>query len=229
MNQKNDETLKSTSGNSVTYSVPKDRGMVCEAVEKFTLEKHGSRKLGPYTIEDYRNWPQEERVELIDGEIIKMAAPNFLHQYVAGEVYYQIKSYIAKKGGNCFPAIAPFDVQLDEDEYTMLQPDVLISCNRDKWKLFGLLGSPDFILEVISPSNPKHDYVKKLAKYEAAGVREYWILDLYKKAVLVYEEKTNFTPCIYPIEGKIGVGIYDNDLMIDLDTIKDFVAETNLL
>ena len=79
------------------------------------------RKIGEYTIDDYRALPDEQRVELIDGYFYDMASPTFGHQSIGGEIHRQIANYIMELGGNCRPFIAPVDVQLDCDERTMVQ------------------------------------------------------------------------------------------------------------
>ena len=119
---------------------------------------------GNYTIEDYRALPDEQRVELIDGYFYDMAAPTPLHQRIAGEVYRQIANFIMDRDGNCETFVSPIDIQLDCDEKTMVQPDVVILCKNDKVKKWGIYGAPDFVLEVISPSTKRKDYTRKLAK-----------------------------------------------------------------
>lgn len=199
-----------------------------EATEKYVQQKYANdsqRRLGPYTIRDYNTWPEEERVELIDGIIIKMDAPGFNHQYISSKIYNQIQSYIDARGGECLPLYAPLSVQLDEDEYTMVQPDLIILCDRNRIRRYGIFGAPDFLLEIVSPSNPQHDYVLKLKKYRNAGVREYWIVDPQKNVVTVFIYDENYLPHVYPMEEEIPVSIYQNDLKIQFDSIRDFIRE----
>lgn len=59
---------------------------------------------------------------------------------------------------------APVDVQLDCDDKTMVQPDVLILCDRDKERRWGILGAPDFVLEVVLDSTKKKDYFIKMVQ-----------------------------------------------------------------
>ncbi len=141
---------------------------------------------GAYTIADYFTIPDEIRVELIDGAIYDMAAPDFEHQKIVGEIYRQIANYILENNVQCEAGISPIDVRLDCDDRTMVQPDLLILFDHEKIQNGKVFGAPDFVLEVISPSTKRKDYFKKLEKYENAGVREYWILDPYKKQLLVF-------------------------------------------
>ena len=119
--------------------------------EKSVLREEASyhiEKQGIYTVEDYQNLPEERRVELIDGYFYDIAAPTPVHQLIAGEVYRQIANFIQGKSGDCIPFISPIDVQLDCDEKTMVQPDVVILCQKEKLKKWGIYGAPDFVLEV---------------------------------------------------------------------------------
>ena len=180
-------------------------------------------KPGQYTIEDYYALPDEQRVELIDGVFYDMAAPTTVHQLIAGEVYRQIANFVLDKGGACTTLISPVDVQLDCDEKTMVQPDVVIVCDKDKIIRRCVYGAPDFVLEVISPSTRRKDYTKKLSKYIEAGVREYWILDPYQKKLLVYQFESEVYPQILGLEAPVPVGIYNGELMIDMKHILGWV------
>lgn len=182
---------------------------------------------GSYTIEDYRKLPDEKRVELIDGCFYDMASPAFSHQIIAGEIYRQIANFILEKGGTCIPFIAPVDIQLDCDERTMVQPDVGILCQRDKMKDWGIYGAPDFLLEVISPSTKRKDYTTKLSKYMEAGVREYWILDIYQRKLLVYLFESEVCPVICGLDQPVPVGIFDGELKIEFSNIIKWVESEN--
>lgn len=193
-----------------------------------------------YTVEDYRALPDDERYELIDGEFFRMEAPLSNHQAVLSELYIQIALYIRKQGGPCKVYFAPFDVQLDMDEFTMVQPDLFILCDMDKFTRRCIYGAPDFVLEILSKSTKKKDLNLKLRKYRLAGVREYWAVDIEKKLVYVFrfdqseeavrtrEKEKRFgvtllledeEPEIYCEEDVIPVGIYDGNLKIDMKEI----------
>lgn len=183
------------------------------------------KKQGEYTLEDYYALPEERRVELIDGVIYDMSTPSFPHQLIVGEVFAQIREYIKKNKGECVPVIAPSDVQLDRDNKTMVQPDVMIICDSEKIHHFGVFGAPDFVLEVLSPSTRKKDLTLKLSKYIEAGVREYWVIDPEKKILIVYDFVEEGMPCIYPLEGEVGLAIYEGKLRIDLEVIAEIIEK----
>ena len=194
--------------------------------ESVIYKVDSEHKQGSYTINDYRALPDEQRVELIDGYFYDMASPTYFHQMIAGEVYRQIANYIYEQNGLCQPLVSPIDVQLDCDEKTMVQPDVVILCDRDKAKKWGIFGSPDFVLEVISPATKKKDCMKKLGKYEKAGVREYWIVDPYQEVLLVYFFESESCPVIYGLNQSVPIGIYDGKLQIEFSRIAKWVEES---
>ena len=172
-----------------------------------------------HTLEDYYALPEERRVELIDGEFYDMAAPSLKHQTMLLEIAIMIKQYIRNNSGKCQVFIAPCDVQLDCDRYTMVQPDIMIICDPKKITDRCVVGAPDFVLEVLSPTTRKKDITIKLKKYEAAGVREYWMVDLEKEHVIVYYFEKSSYPIIYGIRDRVSVGIYEGKLVIDFAEI----------
>ena len=81
-----------------------------------------------------------------------MAAPAVTHQEIAFEVAVALRKYIKDKGGKCKVFMSPVDVQLDKDDKTMVQPDILVLCNREKLKKRVIYGAPDMIIEILSKS-----------------------------------------------------------------------------
>lgn len=193
----------------------------CNLIREETAEYH-IKKQGEYTLDDYYAWPEDQRIELIDGVIYEMKAPTATHQSAAGEIYRQIANFILDHKGKCRPFIFPIDVQLDRDHKTMVQPDVIIVCNTDMIIDRCVFGAPDFVLEVLSPSTRRKDCVKKLDKYMEAGVREYWMVDIKQKKVVVYQFESETYPVIYGFEQPVPVGIYDGKLKIDMNMIWTF-------
>ena len=188
------------------------------------------KKQGEYTLDDYYKIPDERRVELIDGVIYDMTAPTSLHQLIAGLIYTKLLNHVLNKKGKCLPLISPIDVQLDCDDKTMVQPDVIIVCDRDKIINRCVYGAPDFIIEVISKSSTKRDSVIKLNKYMNAGVREYWIIDPIRQKVIVYNFEEENYPVIYGFDSKVPVAIWNGEVIIDFQEVYDhirFLIEKN--
>lgn len=139
-----------------------------------------------FTAEDYWNLPDGVRAELIDGELWDLASPNRKHQRIVAEVSRHAGNFIAAHEGSCQVYPAPFSVNLFADDTTFVEPDVSAVCDTSKLSDRGCEGAPDFIVEVVSPSNPEMDYISKLNLYREAGVREYWICDPGKERTLAY-------------------------------------------
>lgn len=134
-----------------------------------------------YTYADYMTWRFEEMVEIIKGKIFKMSpGPNTYHQTISMNISLLIGG--ALRNTQCKPFAAPTDVRLitksakDEDIITVVQPDFFVVCDPTKMDTRGCLGSPDFVIEIISPFTSSKDVRIKFNLYEEAGVLEYWII-----------------------------------------------------
>lgn len=172
-----------------------------------------------YTIDDIYALPDGERAELIDGEIYNMAPPNRKHQDILSFLYLKIGNYIAKNNGKCKIYPAPFAVFLFADDSKYLEPDISVICDRTKLDDRGCNGAPDWIIEIVSPGNKVMDYYTKLSLYKEAGVREYWIVDPMKQAVLVYDLVQDAAPDIYSFTDTIKANIFGN-LKIDFSKLQ---------
>jgi len=145
-----------------------------------------------HTYADYRTWPENVRYELIDGRALLMTpAPSLDHQTLAFEIGRQLGN--ALEGKPCRVLLAPIDVLLnvaktgsDDAVDTVVQPDVLVVCDPRKLVRHGVRGAPDWVLEVSSPASASHDQIVKLAAYEKAGVREYWIAHPTDRLLSIY-------------------------------------------
>lgn len=172
---------------------------------------------GNYTARDYLRWTFEGMVELIRGRIYKMSpAPRIDHQKCVGKLYTRFDSFFA--GRPCEVFLSPVDVYLvtpgqeKEDTGNVVQPDLVIVCDNTKVRELGIVGSPDMVIEVLSPSTAKKDASAKLELYQEFGIREYWMVSYREKLIFdyvlnkagKYEIKTTFTdegvasPAIFP-------------------------------
>ena len=151
--------------------------MIITSLDQLDLSKQ-------YTYADYLAWQLSERIELLKGFIQKMAAPSSMHQDVTAELVTVFKNYFKKQKSACKVYPAPFDVRLvknplgktDKEIYTVVQPDLCVICDLSKIDKRGCLGSPDLIIEILSPSNSKTDLKDKFQLYEENQVPEYWIV-----------------------------------------------------
>jgi Uma2 family endonuclease len=166
---------------------------------------------GTYSYADYLLWQFEERVELIKGKIMLMAAPNVKHQSLSGELSRQIGNFFHRK--DCKLFVAPFDVKLydsqksklaDKEVFTVIQPDLCVICDKTKLTKQGCEGAPDWIIEILSDGNNKKEMRFKYDLYEENRVREYWLVYPYEEAV--YQFVLNAQTEKYELKG-----MYTND------------------
>lgn len=147
---------------------------------------------GTYSYADYLNWNFKERIELIKGKIFKMSpAPAMKHQRIASRMASQM--YDSFKNKPCEVFFAPFDVRLtikdkktNQDIQTVVQPDICVICDELKLDKRGCLGSPDLVIEILSPGNSKKEMKQKFQVYESSGVREYWLVEPKDCCVFIY-------------------------------------------
>lgn len=177
------------------------------------------KKQGEYTVDDFYAFPDDILVELIDGVVYHMNTPSVAHQEIVAEISYLLKDYIVKNKGKCKVFTSPLSVQLDCDDKTMVLPDIVVICDKDKITPRCIYGAPDMVVEVLSPSTRRYDMTTKMAKYMNAGVREYWIVDLDKKKILVYNWEQEEFPRIYGFESKIPVWVFEDKCVVDFKTI----------
>ena len=174
-----------------------------------------------HTVEDIYNLPEGKRAELIDGQIYYMAPPNTTHQRISNYLSTEINLYIRSQNGSCEVFSAPFAVFLNEDNTTYVEPDISVICDKSKITKYGCVGSPDWIIEIVSPSSKQMDYLTKLFKYRTAGVREYWIIDALKNRIIAYNFETNIME-EYTFSDCIKVGIYE-DFSINFAKISEIL------
>ena len=173
-------------------------------------------------MEQYEALPEEKRVEVFDGIVYDMASPSQIHQSILFELSTLLNSYVKSHKGDCKIFPAPFDVKFSDQPLTIVQPDIMIVCDKNKLDGMRCNGAPDFVIEIISPSNPADDYVRKLYYYKNYGVREYWIVDPRRKTVTVNYFERNMLNIQYSFDSTIKVNIYD-DLLINFSEIADLL------
>lgn len=180
-----------------------------------------------FTYADYLTWDDDQRWELIDGEAFCMSpGPNRLHQKWLGDLYVQFHTYL--EGRPCEVYIAPFDVRLpeyseasDEETITVVQPDMMVVCDRDKLDDRGVKGAPDLVVEIISPSTAKRDITTKYELYQCSGVKEYWLMYPNDRTLLVYrlsDDRKYASPEVFGEGDIVSVPLLGN-LAIDMGKV----------
>ena len=153
------------------------------------------------TYEDYCNMPDDERYEVIDGELIMVAAPCRVHQASSRNISTPLDIYVkANRLGEMY--YAPTDVILSD--VNVVQPDILFVSNARSHILVdeGIKGAPDLVIEILSPSTAQLDKVRKRELYARFRVPEYWQVDVDDLNVLVL----TFAGDDYETAGIYGLG-----------------------
>lgn len=134
-----------------------------------------------FTVEDYKSLTasSDQRYELIDGCLYMTPSPSVRHQAVLTNLLWLLESHVRVSGSGRV-LVAPLDVLLGREEKpSVVQPDLLfISSERRGLMADDIIGAPDLIVEILSPSTARRDTVLKKALYAQSGVREYWIVDI---------------------------------------------------
>jgi len=130
-----------------------------------------------WTYADYcRIPPDRNRHEIIDGRHYVTPSPERHHQEVLVNLVVWFSEHL-KKPGLGHVLCAPMDVHLGRG--SVVQPDIIVvgKANRSILGDKKLTGTPDLLVEILSPSTRRYDRKIKLERYERAGVREFWIVD----------------------------------------------------
>ncbi len=143
-----------------------------------------------YTYEDYLKTPEDERYELIEGELLMTPAPIPKHQMISGRIEFELRKFVRENNlGEVLDA--PCDVYFDDEN--VVQPDILF-ISREKLNIIGeknIQGPPDLVIEIISENTAYRDFVQKKRLYARFGVREYWIVIPGEELIEVYTLKDN--------------------------------------
>ena len=178
---------------------------------------------GEYTVEDFDALPDDCRMELIEGNFYDLGWPTLPHQIIAGEIFGQIYNCLsAHPEKRCRAFMTSTAVNLVSDNRTVVVPDLTVVCGPEALSdPAHITGAPDFVLEVLSPSNRDHDLVLKCRLYRENGVKEYWIADPESERLLVYYFPERDLPISYTFDQVVPVGVSDGVCSIDFRCLKD--------
>jgi Uma2 family endonuclease len=142
------------------------------------------------TYEDFLLFPDDgRRHELIDGEHYVTPSPNIRHQLILGNLYFLIRTWLEEHAmGRAF--MAPLDVVFTN--FDVVEPDLLFVSTRraaDILTAKHVVGAPDIVVEIGSPSTRRRDETIKRQLYERCGVSEYWVVDPDLDVVRVYRNR----------------------------------------
>lgn len=139
-----------------------------------------------WTYEEYARLDDDQRYEIIDGELLMAPAPDMWHQDWSRQLYRRIDGHVlSHQLGEVF--YAPLDVVLDAEN--VVQPDIVFvaKANRPIMRRRAIFGAPDLLVELISPSSVRRDRYVKHRLYAQFGIREYWMADPANKALEVWK------------------------------------------
>lgn len=209
-------------------------------------EKGSSSATELMTIAGRDALPDERRTELIDGVLYDMASPGPFHQQLCKRIAWQLDSCIDASDRRCEVFLAPMDVVLSEDPDTVVQPDLFVACDPDRFRpgtvpagmqeerarmLSGkYYGAPSLVIEILSPSTRQRDVSVKLEKYLDAGVREYWAVDPENQGVIVWDLETMRENSLradmihlYSFQQSVPVRISDGTCAVDFPAIQKII------
>jgi Uma2 family endonuclease len=172
------------------------------------IEDHDKNRR--YTYADYLEWEGPERYQLINGEVFQMASPSVAHQALLMGLSSKFDNWL--QGKPCKVFASPLDVRLfpkkDNSDNTVVQPDLLVVCDKDKLGKGSVNGAPDLIIEIVSPSNTHSEMFLKFHYYMKAEVREYWMIDPQEKKALVHiYDNGHYVSTAYDENGCISVTV----------------------
>ena len=188
-----------------------------------------SKENKTYTYEDLVKFEDENRHEIIDGELYLMSSPASKHQVILLDMALQFSKFF--EGKKCRPFIAPLDVRLDakgKKSKNVIQPDLMVVCDENKIQ-DKIEGAPDLIVEILSKYNKLHDKFDKYHLYQKYGVKEYWIIDIEEGLAYVYilrNDNVYTLPKVYKIKETIKSTIFKG---LEISLEETFKNNPNLL
>ncbi|MCF8564870.1 Uma2 family endonuclease [Alicyclobacillus tolerans] len=129
----------------------------------------------------------DEYLEFINGKVYLLPSPSTQHQHISSHLHFALFEYLQGKTYELFSS--PFDIELhcsDIPENQVVIPDLSIICDKKGLTVNRYMGVPDFIIEILPPTNQAHDLITKLNLYMQYGVKEYWIVNPFENGILIY-------------------------------------------
>jgi Uma2 family endonuclease len=148
-----------------------------------------------YTYADYLTWDDGERYELIHGVPYRMVfddpvamtpAPSVVHQAISAKLFLRIATFF--EGKQCQAYSAPIDVclSIDTGDDTVVQPDIIVVCDKEKIGDKAINGAPDLVVEILSKSNSLSEMNRKFNIYLQSGVKEYWVVNPFEQSIQLF-------------------------------------------
>ena len=138
-----------------------------------------------HTYADYLETSDDERYELLHGELVMAPAPREIHQSILGRLHFEILAFLDEHNLG-YIYLSPFDVVLSDEN--VVQPDLLFVSNERAHIITpdNIQGAPDLVVEILSPATAERDRTVKFELYAEHGVQEYWIVDPDARTITVF-------------------------------------------
>lgn len=155
-----------------------------------------------FNFNDYLLLPEDKKYEILDGDLFTVPAPSIKHQRFS----IRLSAALLRQLDNSGTVLAaPCDVLLSRED--IVQPDIIF-IRKNRSGIIGELniqGSPDLVVEIISPDTRERDVKAKRKIYSKFDIQEYWIVDPEKEIieVLVWSEIGYVTAGIYNKSGRL--------------------------
>ena len=165
-------------------------------------------------LEVCENLPESTLAEVIDSKIYLHDSPVDRHQSASLHLAVQLFVYAQQyDSGSVFTR--PFDVYLDEEK-NLVQPDILFILKENEHIIRGHVhGSPDLIVEILSPASKKHDLVTKKSLYEKFAIKEYWIIDPVTNSAFGFQLQHGAYVKLPPEKNQISSPLLNNVFLFD--------------
>ena len=153
-----------------------------------TIEQPVDKAAEPrVTEEEYLEKYAHRHYEYIDGRLVKLSPSTGTHNEIIGYIYVLIKAFLSLRPGGKIRG-ENFVLRFSPDEEKFREPDLMVIFDDNPNQLTEtmMIGAPDVVVEVVSEESRGRDYGEKLAEYEAAGVRDYWLIDPLREVATFY-------------------------------------------
>ncbi len=189
-------------------------------------EPTGETTLKEFTEYCVRPENRDKSFELVDGYIVMIAGnTTFNHQRISGYIARKFGNYLEGKRCEVFTdmKVHLFSKNIGKCKDSF-QPDIMVICDKDKAVGTAYEGTPDFIAEIVSPSSSRMDYIIKCDAYMRFNVKEYWIIDMFQKQIIINLNNFDGTYKIlsYTFDDTVRVFTFDN-LSIDFTEISGII------
>ncbi|MCL2462824.1 MAG: Uma2 family endonuclease [Defluviitaleaceae bacterium] len=194
---------------------------------------YDNEDLGPeMSLEEFENFislPENQNTtyELVEGHPVMMSGnATTNHQRICGYIARKLGNYLEGKTCEAFQDLNVYLYRENVEKCAnVFQPDVMVGCDKDKMAGRGYEGSPELVIEVVSKSTARNDYLYKYMYYMDYGVSEYWIVDMFADQIIVYVNGGENPPTIfkYTFADTVKVGIFE-DFSVDFKEISAIIS-----